>query len=269
MSAGGPGRSTSCSPPRDSGTWDFVSGLVLGNRPLASSAAREESAAKLSDAVAADRGGIGLVGQGFVRKAKVVAMQEGTRIPLVPTAASVGTEDYMLTRRLYLYTPASAPAAAHAFLDYATSDEAQPLVTAAGFVSLAPTCDPKGAACPGCTGAYRAAVAGACRVTLDFRYDPRSGELDARALRDLDRLARLAGSPAHSAMSVLLFAFAAGDSKTAATQSQADADSVALQLRARSLSVAVARGMGAASPVPAATEEEATRRNRRVEVWLR
>lgn len=187
----------------------------------------------------------------------------------MPTPTSVGTEDYPLTRRPYLYTPVSAPAAAHAFVDFATSDEAQALVAAAGFVGLTPTCDPKGAACPGCTDAYRAAVAGACRVTMDFRYDPRGGELDARALRDLDRLVRLASDPQYSAKSILLFAFAAGDAKTGATRAQADADAVASQLRARSLSVTVARGMGTQAPSPAATEEQMTRRNRRVEVWLR
>src|SRR5262249_51894303 len=91
-----------------SGTWDTFKNLVLGATPLASSAQRIEDSRQLSDRVATDRNAIGFVGLPFVRSAKALAVSDAGTRPTFPTALTVATEDYPLSRRLYLYTPSSA-----------------------------------------------------------------------------------------------------------------------------------------------------------------
>ncbi|MBV9492329.1 MAG: extracellular solute-binding protein, partial [Verrucomicrobia bacterium] len=93
-------------PDDKSGTFDTFRSVVLGLQPLSPRALRYENSAKLSDDVASDRGGIGLAGLSFVRGSKPVAISEAGAKPLLPTPFTIATRDYLLSRRLYLYTPA-------------------------------------------------------------------------------------------------------------------------------------------------------------------
>ena len=92
-------------PNDDSGTFDTFKSVVLGGQPLSSAALRYESGAKLSDDVAADRDGIGFAGMSFVRGSKPVAVAGPGADPLPPTPFTIATQEYLLSRRLYLYTP--------------------------------------------------------------------------------------------------------------------------------------------------------------------
>ena len=89
-----------------SGTFDTFKSLVLADRPLAASAARYEDSEKLAADVTARRGSIGFVGLAYVAGAKALKVHEGGSVPYRPTVFTVRTEDYLLSRRLYLYTAA-------------------------------------------------------------------------------------------------------------------------------------------------------------------
>ncbi|MBV8901953.1 MAG: extracellular solute-binding protein, partial [Verrucomicrobia bacterium] len=91
----------------NSGTFDTFKSVVLGGQPLSAAAVRYENSAKLADDVAADRNGIGFAGMSFVRNSKPVAVAEAGADPLVPTPFTIATQEYLLSRRLYLYTPAN------------------------------------------------------------------------------------------------------------------------------------------------------------------
>lgn len=93
-------------PDDKSGTFDMFNSLVLGTTPLSSQALRYENSAKLSDEVASDPNGIGFAGMAFVRSSKPLAISETGTKPLLPTAFTVATGDYPLSRRLFLYIPA-------------------------------------------------------------------------------------------------------------------------------------------------------------------
>jgi phosphate transport system substrate-binding protein len=254
-----------------SGTFDTFKHLVLGPASLAPNAKRVESSEELSDAVAADARAIGFIGLPYVRSAKAVMVQEAGSVPLLPSPTTVATEDYPLARRLYLYLPLSAPMAARDFVDFALSEEGQRVVEQSGFVDLLPECDLDAARCTACTPDYRDAVHAACRVSVDFRFDRGSTQLDTRALRDLQRLVTLMGRPPNASRSLLLLGFsdATGARPDNLYLSRQRAGIVASQLRARGLPVVVARGFGPDMPVADDTTEEGRERNRRVEVWLR
>jgi phosphate binding protein len=253
-----------------SGTLDLLKSLVLGGRSIAPGAKRFGSSDELSAAVAADANGIGFVGVGAVRSSRPVMLDGMGGPPLVPSPATIAAEEYPLTRRLYLYTPADASADVRDFVEFALSDDGQKVVAQVGFVDLRPTCEPPTSTCAHCSHDYTAATAGACRVSAALRFDADSGQLDARALRDLQRLGLLMRRSEYATKGIVLAAFGSGSTKAdALARSAADADAIAVQLRARGLRVVSAKGYGADNPIADDAAPAGRERNRRVELWLR
>jgi len=108
----------------NSGTYDTFKSLVLAGKPLAASAQRIEDSKALSDAVAADPYGIGFIALPYIQSAKPIAVSDKGTLALLPTRLTVGTEDYLLSRRLYLYTPANpANKYTRQFLEFAISSK--------------------------------------------------------------------------------------------------------------------------------------------------
>ncbi|NLO81402.1 MAG: phosphate ABC transporter substrate-binding protein [Xanthomonadaceae bacterium] len=95
-----------------SGTFETFKSLVLKphGAQLTPSAHRIESSSELSDRVAQDPGAIGFIGLPYVRRAKVLAINESEQaLAIVPTHFTVATEDYPLSRRLYFTCQPSRP----------------------------------------------------------------------------------------------------------------------------------------------------------------
>jgi phosphate transport system substrate-binding protein len=253
-----------------SGTYDTFAHLVLAGRPLVGGAKRHESSDELSDAVAADAHAVGFIGLPYVRSAKAIMVQEAGSAPLLPSPMTVSTEDYPLARRLYLYEPPGASIVARDFIDFALSEEGQKIVQATGFVDLRPSCDANAALCTTCSREYRDTLRGACRLSMDFRFD-RDNQLDTRALRDLPRVVSMMQRPDFAGRSFLLFGFSdeAGSRTENIALSQRRVGVVAAQLRARGLRVDLERGLGDEMPIADDTTEEGRQRNRRIELWLR
>jgi phosphate transport system substrate-binding protein len=254
-----------------SGTYDTFRHLVLADRKLAADAKRHESSEELSDAVAGDAGAVGFIGLPYVRSAKAVMVQDARSFPLLPSPMTVSTEDYPLARRLYLYLPAEASVVARDFVDFALSEEGQRVVRSAGFVALQPDCDPTPARCESCPRDYLESVHGSCRISIDFRFDRGTMQLDTRALRDLTRVVAMMERSEYIGRALVLLGFSDGKGMRAesASSSKQRASIVAQQLRARGLNVLLERGLGAEMPVADDATEEGQERNRRVEAWLR
>ncbi len=250
-----------------SGTWDTFRHLVLGKRrPLIASARRFESNAELSDAVARDPNAIGFVGLPYVRRSRALPVAAGRARARLPTRFNVETESYALTRRLYLYaSPDLDNAAARDFLDYAISIEGQVVAAGVGFV--AQTVRPLTVTVPEtCPDVLRELVAGARRLSVDFRFRREGLALDSRALRDLDRVADYLRHNRH-VQKVMLFGFSE-DSRLPMHNlalSEDRADAVERALRERGVTVHHVRGFGACNLV---ADTRDLGRNRRVEVWI-
>jgi phosphate transport system substrate-binding protein len=88
-----------------SGTYDTFKELVLSRqgKSLAAGAQRFESNDKLSAAVSADPQGIGFVGLASINQARALAIADGDSQAMAPGADLIATEDYPLSRRLFLY----------------------------------------------------------------------------------------------------------------------------------------------------------------------
>ncbi len=253
-----------------SGTYDTFKHLVLANRGLVPDATRHESSDELSDAVAADVGAVGFIGLPYVRSAKAVMVQDAGSVALLPSQTTVSTEDYPLARRLYLYVPTAASLVARDFVDFALSEDGQRVVRETGFVDLQPDCVPV-VRCATCPRDYQDDVRDACRISVDFRFDGDTTQLDTRGLRDVTRIVRLMGKREYIDRGLVLLGFSDGLGTRAdeVRRSQEHASIVAQQLRASGVRVVREEGLGSEMPVGDNGTDTGRERNRRVEAWLR
>lgn len=252
-----------------SGTFDTFKSLVMGEAALSAAAARYESTEQLAAAVAADPQAIGFVGLAGVGRAKPLALSERGTVPMAPTALSVATEDYVLARRLFLYSAARPRAEVQALIDFALGPSGQQVVADVGFVpqdiraldQRAPEHQD-----------YRALVAGARRLSVNFRFGEGAAVLDNKAVEDIERLARFMAAPRQGGHELLLIGFADRSETTpylALSLSNDRVDLVAAELRTKGLRVARQRGLGQIAPVASNDTLQGRLRNRRVEVWIR
>ncbi len=225
----------------------------------------------LADKVAEDTQGIGFVALPYSSKAKAIAiLEEGTGSSVYPTAFTIATEDYPLTRRLYLYMPANPKNfLIRPFVQFALGETGQVAAKKYGFVSL--TIDKSKPAIPASAPAeYRDEVANASRLSLDFRFKTGSSELDTRARRDLERLVAFLIRPENRNKSIKLFGFtdSLGERKANCYLSAVRAEKVATILQWRGIKTETSKGLCDAMPVASNENPLGRQKNRRVEVWL-
>lgn len=253
-----------------SGTFDAFTSMVLHGAGIKAAHSFEDSEA-LARAVAVDATSIGFVGLPYVKDAKALAIREGSGAPIFPTVFTIATEDYPLTRRLFLYGDDDPKKSlASAFVAFAQSDEGQHIVEASGFVSLALRGEVL--AVPGdAPPRYVSEASGATRLSVNFRFRAGGTVLDNKAVRDTDRVIAFLAAPANRSRQVLLLGFADDQEPetTNESTSQKRADTVATLLRQRGVTPTVVSGYGSALPVAPNTTTEGRERNRRVEVWVR
>lgn len=253
-----------------SGTWETFKELVLGkNYQLDGGAQRYESSDKLSDAVAANSAAIGFSGLASVRNARVLRVSETNTAALAPSRANVATEDYLLTRRLFLYTPPrNANAMIGAFIEFCLSERGQKTVADIGFISQNID-EIKGGDFANAPEKYSEIARSANRLSVNFRFKDGSAQLDNKALRDVDRLASYLVAPANSDRKIFLMGFSSFEKneKRDYVLSRFRALAVRAALMKKGVNVFELQGLGAAMPV-ASNNEMASVKNNRVEVWV-
>src|SRR5216683_547368 len=254
-----------------SGTYDTFKTLVLGTGDLASSAIRIEDSRELSDKVASDPNAIGFIGLPYIRSAKAIAISDSGSKPLLPTRLTVSTEDYALSRRLYLYTPANpSNQLTVGFVSFALSKSGQDSVAENGFVAQNVTAESISTASDG-PSEYKRITRGADRLSLDFRFRTGSAGLDNKDLADLDRVVTFLTDLKYPGRNVMLIGFAdsTGTNAINVALSKSRAKAVADQFVPRGLDVGLSTGFGSALPVASNATEDGRQKNRRVEIWLK
>ena len=221
-------------------------------------------------AVASDRAGIGFVAFGNPEPARVLPLAESGGTAIAPTPLTISTETYPLTRRLYLYTAAKpANAFVSRFLDYVYSPAGQAAVDAAGYVPLTIRSE-VATADEGASDRFKQLIAGATRLSVDFRFLPGSKDLDNRGLRDVERLTTYIKTQKINPSRVILAGFADNSGTPTANQlvSQRRLDTVAVALKRTGVSPGKIATFGAELPIGDNSTLEGRERNRRVEVYL-
>lgn len=277
-----------------SGSFDTFNTLVLdaAGENLSRAALQFEGNEELSDAVSRTPGAIGFTGAAYARASKVLNLRQGCGIISTPSTFSMKTEEYPLSRRLYLYdTPADAPAHSRQLLEYALADEAQGIVEEAGFVSLREervTLESQGMRLVhAIVGEPEFSLTDmremltelkeAERLSLTFRFTQGSTILDPRSARDAVLLGQGLSEGRYAGKEILLVGFT--DSIGEATINRGLSLRRANEVFARlgdvigpvTLSQLPVRtlGYGEIAPVGCNTTFEGRQNNRRVEVWIR
>jgi phosphate transport system substrate-binding protein len=244
--------------------------LTAKGKPLAPTARRFESSEQLSDLVSQDPQGIGFIGLPYIRRAKALAIAAGDSHAMAPSETLIATEDYPLSRRLFLYNqPDLQNPWAKALLRFAHSPRGQAIVAQNGFIAQtvqAVQVTPHQAM----PSAYQALARDAKRLSVNFRFAEGSASLDNKAQRDLERLLDYLKNQGKLQHQVVLVGF--GDVKAdlarAELLSKLRAMAVRRDLAKQGVTFRDILGLGAELPVAANNGDEGRIKNRRVEVWV-
>ena len=255
-----------------SGTWDTFKSMVLENLMLDGTAKRLEDSNEMSSKVAQDVNAIGFVGLPFVKTNKALAVSDTGTSPLIATRLTVATEDYPLSRRLFLYTPdTNTNPHVRKFTEFALSRAGQDIVKQWGFIEQNVESAAKAATphTPEAPTEYARLTAGAQRLSLNFRFMSGSHKLDNKGVRDLDRVLEFLGNTPGQRVMLFGFSDSQGDAAANLNLSRERAKAVAEELTKRGVKTGAVSGYGSTLPVASNQSADGRDKNRRVEIWVK
>jgi phosphate transport system substrate-binding protein len=194
-------------------------------------------------------------------------------LPLVPTLCTVKTEEYVLTRRLYLYTSTKMKPDVSSFIEFATGKTAWPIVESVNLVSLDPT-PRENCGRAGHSQDYTDFTRNKTRLATNFHFVPKSDRLDTKAHLSMRYLADLLSVSKYHNLMLLGFTDDRGsyehNKQLAVTRSTAVRDELSRTLLRSGVRVSIdePRGLGAQDFLAPNDTPEGRERNRRVEVWV-
>ncbi|WGL16424.1 substrate-binding domain-containing protein [Microbulbifer bruguierae] len=220
--------------------------------------------------VSRDRGAIGYLPFADADGMHKVAVKAGELAAVVPDRGIIATEDFPLTRRLYLYrNPIRYNPQIGAFLHFVESHVGQRVVAGIGFINLTPVAL-QIAPYANAPQNYHTLMQTGSRLSISFRFADGSSELDNRALRDLHRLQDFMAAAENRNLSLTLVGFS--DHKANSNISNLISRFRALKvqgalLREHQLGDSQIMSVGAFAPLTADSEQGPVK-NSRVEVWI-
>lgn len=254
----------------NSGTQSFFKDVVLGEDDFGEGYKGFSSHVQVASLVMEDPQSIGYVSLPYIAKTKALALRDGSGPPLYPASFAVRSEDYPISRRLYLYLPGqSTNLLAKEFLDFAHSAAGQALVAKSGMVPLEIEVGGGDAKDDSrLPAALREQLRQGERLSSTFRFTA-TGRLDSRADRDLERLKQILALHPASRLHFVGFSDSTGNPDRDLEVSRELAETVRKAWTTEGGSRNVT-AMAAGSWLPMATNRtDAGRlRNRRVEVWI-
>ena len=247
----------------------------------------------LAAAVARDPWALGVTLQSAAGPARILPLTDSCGFALTPSRLAIKAEDYPLALPIHLLTPRRRlPLMAREFLEFLSLPPAHQAVAAAGMVDRAPEAQPLSADGLRLVNALRGAedslpladlralaqqMAEADRLSLTFRFEDGSAQLDASSQDNLARLAEMISADMFQGKRIVLAGFSDGqgppDQNRVLSQQRAEAVAKALADAAPDLPVGQitpdVMAFGEVLPMACDTTTAGRRVNRRVEVWLR
>jgi len=274
-----------------SGTYDTLKNLVLHGEKIDCKDTQRvscfEDSKELSANVTSDENGIGFIGLNYVGLSKPLNIKSSGGVePISPTLFNIKTENYPLSRRLFLYQTNHAKPLENEFIQFVLSDNGQKIVNKAGLVNISiddttniiKDEDAQKATIlnnPAIPSEYKELIKEASRkeVPMNFRFKSSSSELDNKAFRDIGRLSEKLSHPEFANIKLLLIGFSdpKGDKNVNLELSKQRAIKVKQELQDAGLRVDIATGFGAEPSLLLDAREDnnaSLAKNRRVEVWL-
>ena len=279
---------------QDSASYDYFMTYLYGEeRPDFLPQAISPDDQVLSNVMFHDVNAIGYLGYAFQRGAKPLTLVNECGIATTPDAFSAKTEEYTLSRRMYLYNRAdNLNASTQQFLDFVVSNEADAVIGKSGFIDLGilrrsqAEGDARRAALIAEAGRYDVGFEGELmnamlsemdehdRLSTTFRFRTGSSKLDERGRLDMERLvAYLQGAPDGTEITFVGFTDDVGAFDANQRLAEQRAAAVMDELRAvagdqlSNIEMSTA-GFGEIAPSACNISERGRGINRRVEVWV-
>ncbi len=258
------------------GTHDIFKSIIMRNSPIDKKAKVCKSNSDISDYIAEDKDGIGFTGLPYINQTKALLINYKDTVPIAPTFFTVATEDYPLTRRLYLYQPVNSKNKdARKFIDFALSASGQAIVKDIGFVDLNPKTfsynidvEDYKIYDKSVVENYLENIKGKKRISLSFRFLPGTYKLDNRSLKDIERIVNFLKG--RDFKEIILFGFtdSEGDYYYNMGLSLKRAKAVRNELKSRGIFVDKVIGMSEELPIAPNDTREGKEKNRRVTIWI-
>ncbi len=247
---------------------------------------------ELAAAVVKDPWALAVTGQASAGAARKLLLSDSCGFPLLPNSLAVKAQDYPLTLPIYLLTPRRRlPLMAREFLEFLALPAAQVAVAKAGYIDRAPERQPMTADGLRLINAIQGAgdettlsdlkrlvdlMDGADRLSLTFRFEDGSDQMDTASRENLLDLARLLEVGVFQGQALYLAGFSdgSGPAKDNMDLSLTRAATVLGALRVAAPSVPenqlpTAVAFGEALPMACDETGPGRRLNRRVELWLK
>ncbi|MEO8240735.1 MAG: phosphate ABC transporter substrate-binding/OmpA family protein [bacterium] len=248
--------------------------------------------AELAEAVARDPWAIAVTERAALGPAHLLPLTDSCGFPLLPTRLAVKAQDYPLTLPVFLLTPRHRmPLVAREFLEFLSSPEAQVAIARAGYIDRRAEQQPmttdglrlinaiKGAGSETTLDDLKrlvAAMDGADRLSLTFRFDGGTTTLDAASKNSLSDLAQMLEAGLFKGKSLTLAGFSDGSgavkANLALSQSRAEAVLNGLQALVPGMpedELPVVEAFGEALPMACDETAAGRKLNRRVELWVK
>jgi len=120
-----------------SGTYQYFKDHVLMGKDFSPRAQTLQGTAAVVNAVANDPNGIGFGGAAYAKGIRFAAVKKDEKSPAVlPSLETVRSGQYPISRYLYLYTRVKPSKEMKSFLDWATGDEGQAIVSKVGYFPI-------------------------------------------------------------------------------------------------------------------------------------
>ncbi|MCW1917159.1 phosphate ABC transporter substrate-binding/OmpA family protein [Rhodobacter sp. KR11] len=250
------------------------------------------SAAELAAAVARDPWGLAVTGLSQVGTARRLPLTDSCGFPLSPGRLAVKAQDYPLTLPVFFLKPRHRlPLVARDFLAYLSTPQAQGVIARSGLTDRSVERLPLGADGARLISAIKgageettladlqalvAAMEGAERLSLTFRFDAGGMTLDATSRDALADLAQMLEAGVFKGQALSLVGFSDGEGSAEANRDLglARAGAVLAALKALVPGMEVAQlpalaSFGEALPMACDRVPAGRNLNRRVELWMR
>ena len=279
---------------QDSASYDFFMSYLYGDeKPSHLPQGIAEDDQQVSNVVYLDRYAIGYVGYAFQRGAKPTTLVNECGIAAQPDAFSAKTEEYDMSRRMYLYNRSdNLDDSSRAFLEFAVSDQADGVIGKSGFIDLGilrrsqDLTDSRATALAAEAANYGVGFEGGVmremleemsnfdRLSTTFRFRTGSSKLDERGKLDLQRLIEyLEGIPGEAQITFVGFTDSVGAFEANRRLSLGRASAVLDEVRNAAggrldhIQMRTA-GYGEVAPSACNISDRGKSINRRVEVWI-
>lgn len=187
-----------------------------------------------------------------------------------PSLLTVATEDYVLSRRLFLYTAEQQdnPFVGE-FIAFIQGLSGQQIVQEEGFISQNIEAM-NTALAANLPAEYLQLVQGKQRLSVNFRFQPGSAKLDNKASKDIQRLVYFLKQQTEPKELILIgFGDKRKDARRSKLLSKLRAMAVRRELARLGVYAKLSRGYGEYNPLATYRSSAGKLKNRRVEVWLR